>query len=531
MPRTFHWLKKISALALAIAILLPFYFASTNERVVATNTLLFGLLTTIIAIPLAVWAATICLNTGPIPRLLWGAVLGLAVTPIFMHVSAWDSAFGKLGWVVNSGGTGNDVTRWACAVWIHAAAAIPQVTLIIWLALFRSGRSFEEQALLDAGRIPVFLRITLPRLAPVLLFSAIWIFVVCSREIAVTDIYRIGTIAEQIYLGYSLGDFSSTDGQQGLASGSPFSLTVWAAIVGMAVLLTSVLLRSLPQFTMADEVIQPTVRRASALQSFAGFVLLAALLLVPLGNLVIRSSKQAEMIEGKPVVSYSLAHLASIVSNVPTKFAEEFFWSAGIAGISGMVGMAIALITLWLAKEVPNLRWLPVISFALCAALPGPLVGSMVLQAREWIDQAWYRSIFDRTILPPLLANIVFCWPLSCVLAWIVIDNVPADVLESARLDGASAWSRLTRFVVRGNQSMVIGFAMLLFAFCFGELSASQLAIPPGMDTIPRRMLGLLHAGVNDLTAGLTLVLFGLIGFIFSIGYGLSIWQVRKSGQ
>lgn len=525
MLRSFGWLKIPGILAFVFAASLPLFVAFGNEYTVLINTLALGLLTATVAIPLAILAAMICLRHGLMPKLLWAAVIWLAFTPTFMHVSAWDSAFGKLGWIVNLGGANNDLMRWFCAVWIHASAAIPQITLIIWFTLYRSGRSFEEHARLDADSTSVFLRITLPRLIPVLLFCAFWILVGCSREIAVTDIYRIGTVAEQIYLGYALGDLGTASTGPSLIPISAFSLSAVASTSFIALALACTLFAYLSRLTPAGEVVDRKVERASRSHSFLGLMMIAVLLLVPLTNLVIRGSKKAEMIDGTPVASYSIEHLFGVVSIVPTEFREEFYWSVVIAAISALMGLATALICVWWAKESPRFRWLLVILFSICAALPGPLIGSLILNAREWVDGSWYLWIFDRTIIPPLAANVVFCWPLACALAWIVVEDIPREVLESAKLDGASSLTRLSRMVVSGHVGILLGFLLLLFACCFGELSASQLAIPPGIDTIPRRMLGLLHSGVNDVTAGLTLVLSAMVLSICLFGYGLSSWN------
>ena len=113
-------------------------------------------------------------------------------------------------------------------------------------------------------------------------------------------------------------------------------------------------------------------------------------------------------------------------------------------------------------------------------------------------------------------------------MAWIVIRSVTDDALQSARLEGAGSVARLIRIVIAGNVKMLAGFLCLLFACCFGELSASQLAIPPGVDTLPRRMLGLLHSGVNDVTAGLTLFLSLSILAICLIGYALASWNRHR---
>jgi ABC-type spermidine/putrescine transport system permease subunit II len=66
---------------------------------------------------------------------------------------------------------------------------------------------------------------------------------------------------------------------------------------------------------------------------------------------------------------------------------------------------------------------------------------------------------------------------------------------------------------------------MITFACCFGELSASQIVRPAGMDTVPRKMLGDLHAGVNELTAGITIVTVLVIVGISATGW----WVVNLS--
>ena len=50
---------------------------------------------------------------------------------------------------------------------------------------------------------------------------------------------------------------------------------------------------------------------------------------------------------------------------------------------------------------------------------------------------------------------------------------------------------------------------------------ASQTVIPPGLDTVLRRMLGMLHSGVDDTTAGLTIVTVLFILVICPSGWTL----------
>jgi iron(III) transport system permease protein len=46
------------------------------------------------------------------------------------------------------------------------------------------------------------------------------------------------------------------------------------------------------------------------------------------------------------------------------------------------------------------------------------------------------------------------------------------------------------------------------FAVCAGDLGHSLLVIPPGMETIQRRIFGLVHSGVEEQVAGVCLIMF-----------------------
>lgn len=63
------------------------------------------------------------------------------------------------------------------------------------------------------------------------------------------------------------------------------------------------------------------------------------------------------------------------------------------------------------------------------------------------------------------------------------------------------------------------------FAIASGDLAASILVVPPGITTIPVRVFGLLHSGVDDQVAGICLTT--VWGFA-AIG-GLLLWLLRPA--
>jgi iron(III) transport system permease protein len=116
-------------------------------------------------------------------------------------------------------------------------------------------------------------------------------------------------------------------------------------------------------------------------------------------------------------------------------------------------------------------------------------------------------------------------------MSWFVWKNVADDALENARLEAAGGWAQFWRIVVPANWRFVVGTSLVLLVVCWGELSASHLVLPPGVDTMPRRMLGLLHSGVDDRTAGLTIAIVASTMLFTCAGWGMVNWHRRRNSQ
>ena len=121
-------------------------------------------------------------------------------------------------------------------------------------------------------------------------------------------------------------------------------------------------------------------------------------------------------------------------------------------------------------------------------------------------DIATIHYLYDRTILAPVIANVLFCLPIAIPIFWFLATGVSLDQQEQALLEGASATRQMVYFGFLGPWRANLGAWFLIAALSFGELSATQMVLPPGIDTVPRLALGMLHAGVNESTAALTLV-------------------------
>ena len=130
-----------------------------------------------------------------------------------------------------------------------------------------------------------------------------------------------------------------------------------------------------------------------------------------------------------------------------------------------------------------------------------------------------------------MITTTFYCWPIGGVLLWFIFRRTASDTLEHASLEGASPIQRFFRLGIAGNRLAIFGVWLVMFSLCFGELSTTQMVLPPGMDTIPRLTLGLLHAGVDEMTAALTIVtVSGIIG-ISMAGLGMIRLNNSRHGQ
>ena len=128
-----------------------------------TRTLGLGLASSAIAIPLGMIIRWVIRKGGRIGGLLTLACLVSTMLPMVIHVSGWDAAIGKLGWLTTA--RGNVLTPllsgWWAAVWTHGLIAAPQVGLLLHFCENKLDRVYEKQALLDADGWTTFLSVTL----------------------------------------------------------------------------------------------------------------------------------------------------------------------------------------------------------------------------------------------------------------------------------------------------------------------------------------------------------------------------------
>jgi iron(III) transport system permease protein len=114
--------------------------------------------------------------------------------------------------------------------------------------------------------------------------------------------------------------------------------------------------------------------------------------------------------------------------------------------------------------------------------------------------------LYDHTLAAPWLATSVRALPAAILVTWFAILSLPSDLLDAAAIDGLGPVAQFRHVVLPLRWPALVVAWLVAFIIATGDLSASILVTPPGMFTVPVRVFGLLHAGVDDQVAGLCLV-------------------------
>ena len=495
-----------------------------------TRTLGLGLASSAIAIPLGMSIRWVIRQGGRIGGLLTLACLVSTMLPMVIHVSGWDAAIGKLGWLTTA--RGNVLTPllsgWWAAAWTHGLIAAPQIGLLLHFCENKLDRTYEKQALLEADGWTTFLSVTLWRLWPMLMVSVLWVIVTCSREITVVDLYQVETFAEQIYLGYSLGN---GNGPSALPTtidteiNVGFSQTaIYVSLLAVAAVVMFIVLADTRRPNENDTI--ATAARSNWLAAVIGILLLLLLVAVPAANVFIRASFYVDAVDGQLTQNYSTDQVFRALKKSCLDYRWEMIWSLAISLASATTAIVGSITLVRWTSGATAKRLVFALIVACGLALPGPVTGSVLAQAFAIPTWSWFNWLVNYTVFAPVVATTIFTSPLIALAIWYVLHQTPQNVTEAASLDGLSFGESFWRIRVAGNLKMIIGCWLLACVLCFGELSASQIVRPAGMDTVARKMLGDLHAGVNELTAGISIVVAAA-----AIIMSLAGWSVIRIGS
>jgi len=490
--RTFILIYSLAAVCLAGLALALFEDSGRNTALIAVGSCL-------IAVPLGTLLALLLVRTDlPLKRLWLGLFIVLLFVPLYLQTAGWDAGFGRMGW---QGAPGQP--QWfagpRAAIWIHAVAGIPWVVLFVGAGLRSVNSEAEEAALLAGSNLQVLRHVTLHRVSGAVVLACVWVLVTTVTESAVADIYALNTFARKLFV-------ATTGLDQGLFAAE---VAVGVGITSAFVLLGLALLVRLSPIQQVRGVRRPpefALGRFRPLLLFVVVCVVAVTVAVPLANLVFQAGEESRA-EGTSVVrTWSAERFLETIVLTTRRFANAFRWTVVISGSATTLACVTGLPLAWLARH-RGIRSLPaVLGVTAGLAVPAPLVAQSVIWLLNRESPLLLGWLYDRSILAPTLTVAVRGLPAVTVVLWFAFRSIADDQLDTATVDGAGMWRRLWSVAVPQSAAPLAVAWLIGFAIAAGDVTASILVMPPGIETAAVRVFELIHAGVDEQVAGLCLL-------------------------
>jgi ABC-type Fe3+ transport system permease subunit len=406
-------------------------------------------------------------------------------------------------------------------------AAVPWVALVVGLSLTQVDPAQEEAALLVLRPRAVLWRITLPHVMPFIVAAGILTVVGTTTEMTVTNIYLINpgewTYTEQFYMTFSL----QADSSEATVMVLPGLACIAVLVVAAVWLVVAAAAGGQRSFAANKPITFAAGRMRPALAALM-WMLVAVLLAIPIASLISKAGFVVVHEAGSRIQSWSLLQCAREVATAPRRFAFEFAWTLVTAVGAATVALLAAVGLAWSAGRGGWRAAVTTIVVVLSLAVPGPLVGAALV----WI---FNRSIwpgafdplvyfYDETPVVVILAQAVHALPLATLVCWYSFRTLDRDVLAAAALDGASPWQVLWRITLPQRWPALAGAWLAGLAIAAGDLAWAQLVRPAGMDLIQRRVFGLVHSGVEEQVAAISIV--NVIAY--AVLATLILWLVRR---
>jgi iron(III) transport system permease protein len=483
-----------------------------RSRFLAFNTLKLVAATLALSLPLGTVLGLLIARTDLPLRRTAAIVLGLLiVVPLYLQAAAWQAGFGTFGWYSLAVGTSLQapwLAGWRGAIFVHALAATPWVAAIVGLAARQVEPQLEEAALLDAPGWRVFWHVTLRRIIPAIGLATLWIALLVSTDMTVTDLYQVRTYSEEVYTEYASPDLNPWT-----------AAAVVTVLAGFAILLCAGAahrsIKSLPKQTLRFSL--GWWRWPAAV--FVGAVFFV-MLVVPLGNLFYKAGVIVGPGPNGVMRHWSASKCWHIIAVSPERFRSEIGMSLWIATGAATATLLLAVPLVWVARRGAISASITLMIGAAALAIPSPLLAIWLIGVLNQPHLPFVGWVYHSTAAP-MLGQAIRALPLAMLMVWFAFRTIPEDQFESAALDGARQWSQFWRIAIPQRRAALFVAWIAAFIWAFNELPATLLLQPPGPMTLSVAIYQLMHGSGEDRLAGIVLFTIAAYAAICAICFGL----------
>jgi iron(III) transport system permease protein len=344
----------------------------------------------------------------------------------------------------------------------------------------------------------VLWRITLPLIAPAILFANVLVFLLTLGEVGVPTFLRYPVYAVEVLTQFAaFYDFSAAT-----VAAIPL-LIVTAAILALEVsfLHASVLELSAASIGAPNEAIALGWRRYPlfAVVLAWAFVTVASPLAVLIGQ----------------------AARYDVLAEALSRASDSLLRSVILAAVGATLLTILGFFCGYLVHSRALYSWRSVDALALFLfTLPGTVIGIGLI------------SLWNRPS-----TNLVYATPAIIVLGYLaqyaliplrmtaaILQRIPPSLEGAAQICGASWFMTLREIVAPLAKRGLIAIWIIAYVFCLRDLGITMVVYPPGSDTLPVRILTLMANGAPSLISALCLILIAITVLPLIVG---AIWQAR----
>jgi iron(III) transport system permease protein len=439
----------------------------------------------------------------------WRGALTMLLTlplliPPYVIAVAWFAVLGSSGWI--GGFLSPAASEFLSSTFFGLygcigalSTAFMPVAMLMTIGYVGTVNPRLEQAGLLMSRWPhVLTRITLPLIAPAILFAAVLVFLLTLGEVGVPTFLRYPVYPVEILTQF--------------AAFYDFSAATVAAIPLLAI--TTVILALEIRF------LHPSVLELSA-ATFAGRTAPIALgsWRFPLFGLVLLWS----------LVTVALPIAVLIVQSASLNAFAGAFLRASDSILRSVVFAAIGATLLtflgffcgYLVQNRALPLWRSVDALALFLfTLPGTVIGIGLISL-------WNRPMTNAIYATPaiiILGYLAQYAVLPTRMTTAILQRIPPSLEQAARLCGASWFMTLRCIVAPLAKRGLIATWVIAYIFCLRDLGITLVVYPPGSDTLPVRILTLMANGAPSLIAALCVILIAVTLLPLFVA---ALWQAR----
>jgi iron(III) transport system permease protein len=174
----------------------------------------------------------------------------------------------------------------------------------------------------------------------------------------------------------------------------------------------------------------------------------------------------------------------------------------------------------WYSRRFTAARVATLSVFVLTLATPGSIVGMALVLAYRDLPLVYNSAAMV------VLAQTARSLPYAILVLWPFLRSFPQDYLDAAALDGYRSLGQVVHVALPLSWRPVVAAWATALAIALGELPATNIAYPPGVEPMSVFIWGLLHTGVESHLAGVALFML-LVVAAAGLAAVLLIWSLR----